>query len=252
MAQAALRLLFPPRCAVCDGIIGQGEWSTAHGVHAGCAGRLRPVEDPVCMHCGRPLGEDGAEYCYDCEKRMLYVESPGWRGEPFSYIVQGKAVFWYEGAAKRMMYRFKYGNRREYADFLAFCACRQWGEWMVRRGVQAVAAVPMYRPKERRRGYNQAALFARAVAGLMGFVYLPDAVRRVRDTRPQKELNDAEREINLKNAFQAGNFIVQYNCILLVDDIYTTGSTAEKVAQELRRAGIREVCFLAACIGRGF
>lgn len=241
--QTALALLFPPRCAVCDGLLAPEE--LAHGIHGGCAGKLIPVGEHYCMHCGRPLDVKEREYCYDCARR----QSPD--GRPFSYFVQGRAVFEYRGEAKTMMYRFKYSNRREYAAFLADAACERWGRWIAANGVEAVVAVPMYRGKERRRGYNQAALFARALAEREGLSFLPGAVLRTRNTKPQKGLNDGERKNNLKNAFHFSHFIVQYKKVLLVDDIYTTGSTAEAVAEQLAHAGL-EVYFLAACIGRGF
>lgn len=217
-------------------------------MHGECRRKLFEVTDPVCMHCGRPLSGSGAEYCDDCLRRL---QSPQ-RGLTFSCIRQGKAVFLYEGAVKRTMYRLKYANRREYASFLSDCACERWGDWIVQRRIEAVVPVPMYGKKERRRGHNQAALFGKEIARRMNLAFLPNAVRRVRDTRPQKELSGTERANNLKNAFQADDFIVQYKRVLLVDDIYTTGSTAEAVAETLRAAGVMETFFLAACIGKGF
>ena len=77
-------------------------------------------------------------------------------------------------------------------------------------------------------------------------------MKRIIDTKPQKELGDAERENNLKNAFQAEEFIVKYKYILLVDDIYTTGSTAEAVARQLLAVGVEKVFFLSVCIGNGY
>ena len=77
------------------------------------------------------------------------------------------------------------------------------------------------------------------------------AVKRVRNTKPQKLLSDEERKNNLKKAFQARKFIVKYKKILLVDDIYTTGSTVEAVAHELMRCGVEQVFFLTLCTGEG-
>ena len=151
-----------------------------------------------------------------------------------------------------MMYRFKYGNRRTYAAFFADEAEKQCGDWIKRIGVEAVVPVPMYRKKERQRGYNQAAIFARELAVAFGLACEPGAVKRIIDTKPQKELGDAERENNLKNAFQAEEFIVKYKYILLVDDIYTTGSTAEAVARQLLAVGVEKVFFLSVCIGNGY
>ena len=78
-----------------------------------------------------------------------------------------------------------------------------------------------------------------------------NAVKRIRNTKPQKLLSDEERKNNLKKAFQAAEFIVKYKKILLVDDIYTTGSTVEAVACELMRCGVEQVFFLTLCTGEG-
>ena len=149
------------------------------------------------------------------------------------------------------MYRFKYSNRREYASFLAQEAVSLLGDWIVGCGVEAVVPVPLYKGKQKRRGYNQAGLFAGKLAKMLRLSYEPAALVRMRDTTPQKVLDDKERKNNLKSAFQAADFVVKYNCILLVDDIYTTGATAEAAAKALRAAGVKEVYVFAVCIGMG-
>ncbi|MCM1431829.1 MAG: ComF family protein [Muribaculaceae bacterium] len=245
VAEPLLQLLFPPRCAVCDGLLAAEEFSA--GIHGACGKKLFPVGESFCMHCGQPLG-GGKEYCLDCAGRFFHGRAGS--GE-ISYIVQGRGVFEYRGAVKKTMYRFKYSNRREYAAFLGEAAARRWGDWIFANGIEAVVPVPMYRGKKRRRGYDQAELFAGELAGRMGLVCESRALKRTVNTRPQKKLNVEERKNNLKNAFQTAPFIVQYKRVLLVDDIYTTGSTVEAAAKELRRAGVEQVYFLAACIGRG-
>lgn len=124
--------------------------------------------------------------------------------------------------------------------------------WVHSIGAEAIVPVPMYRPKQRKRGYNQAEIFAGELAEILGIPLVRDGVRRIKNTRPQKLLSDEERKNNLKKAFQAVEFIVKYKKILLVDDIYTTGSTVEAVAEELRRCGVEQVFFLTLCTGEGF
>ena len=109
----------------------------------------------------------------------------------------------------------------------------------------------MYDRKKRRRGYNQAEMIARELACIWGVPLEKNAVKRIRNTKPQKLLSDEERKNNLKKAFQAAEFIVKYKKILLVDDIYTTGSTVEAVACELMRCGVEQVFFLTLCTGEG-
>lgn len=120
---------------------------------------------------------------------------------------------------------------------------------MKQRQIEVIVPAPMYLPKKRKRGYNQAECFARAISDLTGIPTTTDLVYRVEDTTPQKALDVNQRKNNLKNAFQKGKNVVQYNCVMVVDDIYTTGSTAEAVARELIKQGTHRVYLLTVCIG---
>ena len=122
-------------------------------------------------------------------------------------------------------------------------------EWMQKRGIEVIVPVPMYAPKQRKRGYNQATAFAKELSRQTGIPVDEGLVIRVKDTTPQKELDDIERKNNLKSAFQNKKSIVQYSHVLVVDDIYTTGSTVEAVAEELIKIGVRRVYVLSICIG---
>jgi ComF family protein len=157
----------------------------------------------------------------------------------------------YQGEIKNSMYRFKYSNRREYAAFYAEEFVERYAQWLSWVRPEAVVPVPMYKKKQRKRGYNQAEAFAKALGTRLGIPVEKHMVIRVRDTKPQKLLNEEERKNNLKNAFQIAESIVKYNQILLVDDIYTTGSTAEAVTECLHDAGVEEIYFASICIGKG-
>lgn len=230
-------VIYPPRCVVCDQITEKKE----RHMHFRCRGMLFEVTGPVCLHCGRPVSNESIEYCFDCSRQKV------------SSFRQGKALYLYRGQMKQTMYRFKYANKREYAQFFAKKAVDAYGDWIIKNKVEAIISVPMYPKKKKRRGYNQAEVFAKALAKqLEGSVaYEKNAVCRVKNTLPMKELNDIERKNNLKNAFQCHKNIVKYNRVLLVDDIYTTGSTAEAVSKELLSAGVKEIFVMSICIGKG-
>ncbi len=232
-------LLFPPRCPVCDEILEPEEID--YGIHPACECKLYPVLGAVCMHCGRPFGDIiPKEFCYDCVGKKYTTNSD---------ITQAKSLYRYKGAIKTTMYRFKYSNKREYASYFAKEAVDRYGDWLRRMGVEVIVPVPMYPKKKRKRGYNQAECFAKEISKQTGVPVDVKLVHRVVDTAPQKELDAKERKNNLKNAFQSGEFIVQYRCVLVVDDIYTTGSTAEAVAHELIKKGAHRVYLLTVCIG---
>lgn len=195
------------------------------------------------MHCGRPVLSDLVEYCFDCEKKRK-------RGDKDTFF-QGKSLLLYKGVVKQTMYRFKYSNKREYGTFFAELAMEKWGEWLFRCEIDAIVPVPMFRRKKRMRGYNQAEVFGRELAKKLRVPMDRNVVIRKKDTRPMKELNDIERENNLRNAFQIARNIVKYKKILLVDDIYTTGSTADEVSRVLLEAGVEKIYFLSICMGQG-
>ncbi len=124
-------------------------------------------------------------------------------------------------------------------------------DWVRRRQIGVIVPVPMYRVRERRRGYNQAAVFARRLGEELGLP-VEEPVTRIRNTVPQKTLDDIGRKHNLKNAFHLGADIVKYKKVLLVDDIYTTGSTMDAVAQVLLSAGVKDIYYICISIGTGF
>lgn len=113
--------------------------------------KLYPVVQPYCYHCGSPLADTETEYCQNCRKHR-------------SFVAEGRSLFVYRGAVQKSMYRFKYANRRRYARFLAEEAMQRWENWMREKRIEAIVPVPMYSKKERYRGYNQAALFGRALS----------------------------------------------------------------------------------------
>ena len=165
---------------------------------------------------------------------------------------QGKAVFVYEGGIRNSMYRFKYGNKREYAEFYANAAVEKYGVWLNKIKAEVLIPIPMYSRKKRLRGYNQAEVFARELGRKAGILVDEHLVRRVRNTIPQKELNESQRHRNLKNAFQLTADIVEYKRVVLVDDIYTTGSTMDEVSKVLKASGVENIYYICISIGEGY
>ncbi len=236
-----LRLLFPGACPICDEV--EEQTVTGDGVPRicpACEARVRRVRGPYCMRCGKPLaGADGRrEYCGDCMKKE-------------HKFVQGRAVFVYQGAIIGSMHRLKYSNRRDYATVFAREAFETYAPWLARVAPQAIIPVPLHPKRRKKRGYNQAALIAAEISRLTGIPLREDLLQRSRNTDPQKNLNHEERKNNLKNAFQIAKNIVQLDKVLLIDDIYTTGSTADAAAGALARAGVGQVYVLCICIGAG-
>lgn len=230
--QKLLVLLYPNRCPVCDRIL----YDTL--ICPACAGKIRYITQPFCYTCGKPVANAAQEYCADCARKKHEFK-------------QGRAVFQYQGPVRGMLYRYKYGNRRDYTEFFAREAVRRFGPWLRQLGIDLVMPIPLFKKRMQRRGYNQADLFAKRLCGLCGFDYDARSLVRVRNTAPQKQLSVQERKNNLKNAFKMNRNVVNLKRVLLIDDIYTTGSTIDAAALVLKQAGAREVFYLCISIGQG-
>jgi ComF family protein len=229
-----LEILYPRRCAVCDEIEVTGK-----GICPLCKDKVHVAGEPACKKCGKPLVDERKEFCTDC-------------GKKHHVYTQGKAVFVYEGGIRNSMYRFKYGNKREYAEFYADAAIEKYGTWLKRTEAEVLIPVPMFPRKKRLRGYNQAEVFAQALGRKTGIPVERHLIKRVRNTTPQKELNDLQRRSNLKNAFQLTSDIVKYKKVVLVDDIYTTGSTMDEISKTLKESGVKKIYYICISIGEGY
>ena len=230
--ETALDLLFPKRCPICDGIVGFRKGY----VCPQCLGKIKPVNGPVCMKCGKPLSDE-EEYCLDCRKKK-------------HLFCRGAAVFEYRSIAIAI-YRFKYGGRQEYAFFFGKCMARRLGEQFKRWKADALVPVPIHKSRCHQRGYNQAERLARELSALTGIPVAADLICRVRKTAPMKELSAQERQNNLKRAFKICRNDVKLDTVIIIDDIYTTGSTIDAMSYELRRAGVKRIYFVTLAIGRG-
>lgn len=185
---------------------------------------------------------DRIEYCYDCSRHE----------RTFEY---GMALINYDETAKRSMAQVKYHNKREYLDFYAEAIVRRYGRRILRISPDALIPVPVHPSKMRMRGYNQAEILAEKISKrLETEVQIPvftGILKRNRKTAPQKNLSPEERFKNLKQAFTAADVPQNIHTVLLIDDIYTTGSTIEACTQALKKSGIENVYFLTICIGYG-
>ncbi len=234
-----LQLLFPRRCPVCDGIV----MPFGEKICLGCIPKLRYVTPPRCLKCGKKIANAAEEYCPDCMNRAQ-------RGLSEHAFVSGRSLYEYDSVAPSI-YRFKYGGRREYAAFFGEELARYLGEYIRDRGIEGLIPVPLHRSRQRKRGYNQAKLLAKSLSGYTGVPVYDKILVRTKNTLPMKRLNPAERQNNLKKAFNIRQNDVKLKVVLLIDDIYTTGTTVDAAARVLLAAGVEQVYFLTLACGRG-
>jgi len=218
-------VVFPPVCVDCGGLVEGGE---LRHVCARCALLIARVEPPQCTTCGHPFyGElAGERMCRHCETLI-----PVFR--------EGRTVVLLKGAARSLVHELKYRRGPHVlADMETLARANPHVVGFIRGAT--LVPVPLHPRKLRQRGYNQAALLAAALARAAGGGTQVEALlRRVVNTASQTRFDRETRRENLKNAFALarGATIIPALHLILVDDVFTTGSTLNSCARVLRGAG---------------
>ena len=227
-------LCFPPHCAAC-------RVATEPGIHlcADCGKSAQVIERPFCERCSQPF--DGAITqqftCSNCADREIHFEC-------------AVAAYLSRGIVRDFIHAFKYNHqfhlRRPLADWLAHTLD---DARIASRPFDAFVPVPLHHVRFREREFNQAAELATLVSQRCGIPVL-HALKRTRYTSTQTKLDRAERMENLRGAFRVRHTArVKARNIVLVDDVFTTGSTVEECSRELLRAGAASVRVITVARG---
>lgn len=201
-------------CELCGDAAGQD------GICAPCRADL-PWIGPACPGCARPGADDRA--CVQCESSE----------QPWSRVIAPLA---WRFPVDALVMRCKYHGALHFGALLG----RLLVEPCAGRPVDAILPVPLHRARQVERGFNQAMEVARPLARALGLPLLHGAARRVRATRPQATLPEDERQRNLAGAFVAGPALAGRR-LAIVDDVFTTGTTARALTEALQEAGAARV-----------
>lgn len=237
LLRGAVDCVFPPVCVACGAPGGtDAGWRC---VCAACARHLARIEPPLCTTCGHPFDGDTGSHagCPHC--RQL---DPAY-GE-------GRALVLLRGAGRELVHGLKYrGETHVLRDVAALARAASWFAGFV-YGARLVP-VPLHPRKMRERGFNQGRLLAETFARSGPAWGVDDVLERQVDTATQTRLDREQRAANVKNAFAVarGRRLHPAARYVIVDDVFTTGSTLSACAAALRRAGCPRVDVLT--LGHG-
>jgi len=213
-------LFYPERCVGC-------ERRASDVLCRACFDALPGVGGPVCARCGLPTAF-ATFVCEECKNVDFGFQS-------------ARAPLRYEGVGKQVVHALKYRGYKRVVERLAVPLMLQV---LSEGGFDAVVPVPLHRSRLRKRGFNQAELLARGVAGKMKAT-VSDTLEVVRSTRDQVELSAAQRRANVAGAYAATEPL--RGKLLLIDDVFTTGATTSACATTLLWAGAEKVHALTLC-----
>lgn len=222
----ALDVALPPLCPSCREPLGDGI-----GLCAACWSKLTLIEKPYCARLGIPFAFDGGP-------GLLSMEAIA---HPPAYD-RARAAVRYDEVARALVLSFKYGDRLDLAPMM--------GRWMARAGrellgdADALLPVPLHWRRLWARRFNQAAALAGAIAENCGVPVLHGGIKRVRATPQQVGLSKEQRADNVQGAFRVPadrKADIAGKRLVLIDDVLTSGATADTCARALLRAGAAHV-----------
>ena len=224
---ALLDFLFPPHCHIC------GEYIPRAGrlhICNSCRERMPAPTQPLCTICGIPFQGAGHDHpCQSCLKHSPHFHA-------------ARSALLHEGPVRDLIHAFKYNARTHLRRPLGLLIVEQLSDFVTEWRPELIVAVPLHPRRLRGRGFNQALLLTELLAREWRIPLQRQALKRVRWTEPQISMTADQRRENVRDAFRVNDAsLVSGKRLLLVDDVFTTGSTVEECSRMLVQAGTREV-----------
>lgn len=222
-----LDILYPYRCPACKKIV------NSSGFCELCWKSLIFIEEPCCFVCGKPIDTTVSKglICAECLKVRYYFD-------------RSFSVFVYNDTIAKSIFEFKFYQKlflgKFFTNFL-YNKIKNFDE-----KIDFIIGVPMHYKKLIQRGYNQSVILAVELSKKLNIPHINNLIIKIKDTKAQVKLNSKTRKVNLRHAFKLNNkykSLIKNKNILIVDDVFTTGSTINECSKILKND---------ACVNRVF
>jgi ComF family protein len=225
MFSRIVNLLYPAQCHACG--VKTIAWD--QNICDVCLKKIKKRLPPFCIKCGRQIpGEPEAMYvCNDCKNEQLYFD-------------RAFSVFYYDGILKKLVHNFKYNKMTALAKEFVELVIAFMKEYDIGKRCEIVVSIPMHPFRLFKREINPSEILAKNIAKKLGLHYFNSILKKTKNTPPQSMLSRTERIENLEGSFSLRKYKehdIKGKNILLVDDLFTTGSTVNECAKVLKEAG---------------
>lgn len=228
--ESFLELIYPEKniCCLCD--VYNNDIGDKY-ICAECENKLKKIILPYCIKCCKPINYSlSTNLCPDCVSyEKLFEES--------------RSIYLYENLIKKAIYNLKYYNKPYYLRFFGN-ALFQYINDNNYNDFEYILPVPLHPSKLKKRGYNQSELIAKYIAKKLNISFV-DGIKRIKSTSKQSSKTKENRRRSLENAFEIKKckkyFLLKNSNVLLVDDVYTTGSTVNECTKALLNYGVSKV-----------
>ncbi len=219
-------LFFPNRCIFCNELIGPFE-----DYCSDCEETIPFIKGDICTHCGAAKKD-----CSCNKKKAVYYDKVA-------------SAMYYDEDVKKCIHRFKFRDERSISKPLARLMTETLEAYFGDISFDYITFIPMYKTKERKRGFNQSRLLAREISKLCDIPFADKMLVKLYDTDCQHDCSGIERTGNLIGAFDVNNkYQLEGKTILLIDDIKTSGATLNECGKMLYLYGVKSVICLTAAL----
>ena len=234
------KFIFPSRCVVCDTILPYGDKIENEFICDECRKGIEFIKSPSCKKCGAAINIDDGGYCPRCKKDM------------HNNFIYGFGLCRYNDVVKESLHRIKYDGRKEYIDFYGKMIAKAFRKKFMAIDPDCFIPVPIHKKRLVKRNFNQATVLAESISDELKKydIDIPvneNIIFRKKNTTVLNKLDEADRKEELVDAFTI-NAIESVEKAIIIDDIYTTGSTIDRIAAKLKSAGIKEIYFTVIAI----
>jgi len=193
----------------------------------------------ICLNCNTRL-TDKTPLCPECTNKLVFLNQymTDQTNKIYDEVYIGLK---YDRISRNLIHNLKYFERLSLAEFLISIIYEKIPDTFL-ANTDYISPIPLHRVKLRARGFNQAELISKQLCHISGIIHLKDLLIRSRFTKTQTKLSSTKRIENVKNAFLINtSYDIKGKSVILVDDVFTTGSTANEAARALKNAGAAQV-----------
>ncbi len=224
-----INLVYPPLCHGC----GKKTTLPEQGLCSDCLNKIKKRFPPFCIKCGRQLpgSPSTQDLCSDCKEVKPYYD-------------RAFSVFCYDGLVKELVHIFKYKKMTSLVNEFAELIVDFIKEYSICKKIDIALSIPMHPRRLLQREINPSHILAKNTAKKLGIRYSGNLLVKTKNTPPQSKLKRHERINNIKGSFsiKKNKFrTLQHENVLLVDDLFTTGSTVNECSRILKEAGVNYI-----------
>ena len=234
------KFIFPSRCVICDKVLSFGNNLESNYLCPNCKNSLEFIRKPTCVKCGAMIDETDGTLCSRCKnnKELEYE--------------YGFGLLRYNDSLKESLHRIKYNGKKEYLEFYGKCIAKSYKNLFKEINADYLVPVPIHKKRFKERNYNQASVLSHSISKELCKYGISIPVNeylifRTKNTKVLNKLDGIDRGKELNDAFKIRD-LSNIEKIILVDDIYTTGTTINTIASLLKLSGVKKVYFVSIAI----